>query len=159
MTHVMEHAPEEKDPDGPAGGSGEKGGDVAEPPTALQFRMKDEGFDITETRCGPNGWYPLQVALCVENEPIDEEAVKLVLGVPGVDSNAPNSRGQTLLYLQCAYGRSRNVELLLADARVDPNQTTVDGWTNATVYRGKHGQRPLPRAPPRGRANGRVPCL
>ena len=95
----MEHAPEGKDPDGPSGGGGGEGGDVAETTAtttkercdALQAMMKDETFDINETPCGPKRWCPLEFALGGEDDPIDDEAVKLVLAVPGVDTNGANS--------------------------------------------------------------------
>jgi ankyrin repeat protein len=89
--------------------------------------MKEDAFDINETRCGPNGWTALFFALGELNEPHDEKAVKLVLGAPGVDVNAPGHLGQSVLLVQCGLGRSRNVELLLADPRVDVNQVDLEG--------------------------------
>jgi hypothetical protein len=52
--------------------------------------------------------------------------VKLVLGVPGLDIHVTGPRGQTFLWDQCSWGKSRNVELLLADGRIDPNQCSTD---------------------------------
>ena len=145
-THVMQHASEGKDPDGPAGGDakdnsknvggvGEDGGEnKSETATggrcdALQAMMQDESFDINTTECGPNRRSPLDFALGHGDEPIDEEAVKMVLAVLCVDTNATDKWGETFLRDQCAWGRSRNVVLLLADARVDPNLTAVNGAT------------------------------
>jgi hypothetical protein len=85
--------------------------------------MKDEGFDINKTGCGPYGRTPLSFALGVDDDdPIDEDAVKLVLAVPGLEFKVTETGGFTHLLMQCGYGRSRNIEFLLADARDDPNQ-------------------------------------
>ena len=85
--------------------------------------MTENGaFDINTTPCGPHGECALDFALGIGDEPIDEDAVKMVLGVPGLNVNVTGPEGQTLLWAQCSFGRSRNVELLLADGRIDPNQ-------------------------------------
>ena len=58
----------------------------------------------------------------------------------GVDVNGTNIRGQTMLVVQCGEGRSRNVELLLADPRVDPNiAEPTQGQTplNVAAIKGK----------------------
>ena len=87
---------------------------------------KDQRFDANRTACGRFGLSALPYALggVVEGEggfPIDEDAVKLALGIDGLDVNATDEEGQTFLFQQCLWGRSRNVELLLGDPRVDPN--------------------------------------
>ena len=70
--------------------------------------------------------------------------MKLVLGVPGLNIHVTTVQlreepgqnvttvqlGQTVLWVQCSYGRSRNVELLLADGRIDPNQRSTDKETS-----------------------------
>jgi ankyrin repeat protein len=137
-----EAAPEGKDPNGPGpdgaaaegkdgweGGEGDKGGWTATEARydEMEGMMQEDAFDINTTECGPNGWPALAFALGVENEPHDEKAVKLVLSAPGVDVNAPNHWGRTMLVLQCSWGRRRNVELLLADPRVDVNHVDVKG--------------------------------
>ena len=97
------------------------GGDVGEQ-TDTQARydmlgslMQQEGFDIHTTPlvtpCGRNRRCALDFALGEEGDPHDEAAVKRVLGAPGVDVNSANGVGQTLLLVQCYYGRNRNVEL------------------------------------------------
>ena len=43
--------------------------------------MKEESFDINKTKCGPNGRCALAFALGVEDDPIHEETVKMVLSV------------------------------------------------------------------------------
>ena len=53
--------------------------------------------------------FALAFALGVRDEPIDEEAVKLVLSVPGATINVRNDRVETLLRNQISWGRSRNV--------------------------------------------------
>ena len=111
------------------------GGDAGER-TATEARhdmlgatMKEDGFDITTTPCGPNRRYALWFALGEPGEPHDEKAVKLALGVPGVDVSWTNAGGRSMLWIQCFYGRSRNVKLLLADPRVDPNLGDEGGLT------------------------------
>jgi hypothetical protein len=95
-------AAEEKD----AGGEG--GGDAGER-TATEARhdmlgakMKDDGFDIMRTPCGPKGRSALGFALGEPGEPYDEKAVKLALGVPGLDVNETSAGGQSVLW--CAVG-------------------------------------------------------
>jgi hypothetical protein len=122
---ASEAAAEGKD----AGGG--DGGEVAEPtPVArhdtLRAMMKDDAFDINTTPCGPHGWCALNFALGFGDEPIDEDAVKLVLDAPGLNIHVTGPAGQTVLWDQCSRGRSRNVELLLADGRIDPNQRSTD---------------------------------
>jgi len=104
-------APEGKD-------AGEGGGGDAGERTATEARydmlgatMKEDGFDIHMTPCGPKRRSALRFALGEPGEPHDEKALKLALGVPGLDVNATNDAGQSLLFIQCAYGRSRNVKL------------------------------------------------
>ena len=121
-----ETAPEGKDPDGPGPGGAaaegkdgwEGGGGDAEEWTATEARydelegmMKEDAFDINMTPCGPWGWTALAFALGVEGDPYDEKAVKLILGVPGLDVNATNEEGRTRLWVECSIGRSRNVAL------------------------------------------------
>ena len=48
-TQTMEHASEEKDPDGPASGGGGKGGDVAEPTTAMTATRRWSGSSVVFT--------------------------------------------------------------------------------------------------------------
>ena len=103
--------------------------------------LKDESFDINLTPCGPGSMCALFFALGEADEAIDEEAVKLVLRVPGVELNATTDRGRTSLRGQCFWGRSRNVELLLADPRADTNQADED----------EDGDTPLHMAPNQGR--------
>jgi ankyrin repeat protein len=91
--------------------------------------MKEDGFDITTTRCGPKGLCALWFALGGPGEPYDEKAVKLALGLPGVDVNATDDGGRSDLFVQCYLGRSRNVRLLLADPRVNPNLADANGYT------------------------------
>ena len=137
-----ETAPEGKDPDGPGpggvaaegkdgweGGGGDEGGWTATEARydTLEGMMKEDAFDINTTRCGPNGRTALAFALGEKTEPHDEKAVKLVLGAPGVDVNAPDPLGQSVLLIQCNWGKSRNVALLLADPRVDVNQVDLEG--------------------------------
>jgi hypothetical protein len=124
--------------EGKDAGEGGGGGDAGER-TATEARcdmlgakMKEDGFDIRTTRCGPNGPCALGFALGGEGEPYDEKAVKLALGMPGVDVNATDDTGQSLLWNQCYMGRSRSVKLLLTDPRVDPN-----------LAEGLHGMTPL----------------
>jgi hypothetical protein len=122
-----EAAPEGKD----AGGGNE--GEVAEQPTpvarhvTLRAMMKDDAFDINTTLCGPRGLRALWFALGVRDVPIDEDAVKMVLDEPGLNIHAADLRGRkNMLWVQCSWGRTRNVELLLADGRNDPNQCCAD---------------------------------
>ena len=70
--------------------------------------------------------WALWFALGAEDEPIDEDAVKLVLDAPGLNIHVTSPKGRTVLWDQCSLGRSRNVELLLADGRIDPNQRSTD---------------------------------
>ena len=95
----MEHAPEGKDPDGPVGGGGGKSGDVAEPTATtnercdtLRAMMKDASFDINTTGCGRYNECALFFALGGEGEPIDEEAVKLVLFVLDLSAGSCGAR-------------------------------------------------------------------
>jgi hypothetical protein len=110
---------------------GGDGGEVAEQPTSvtrhdtLRAMMKEDAFDINMTPCGPHGESALGFSLSGGDEPIDEDAVKLVLGVPGLDIHVTTPEGQAALFIQCNLGRSRNVELLLADGRIDPNQRST----------------------------------
>jgi hypothetical protein len=144
-----ENAPEGKYPDGPGpggaaaegkdgweGGGGDEGGWAATEARydTLGGMMKEDAFDINETECmlserynlvGPEVLIALHFALGGENEPHDEKAVKLVLGAPGVDVNVQNHLGQSVLLIQCSWGKSRNLELLLADPRVDVNQVNL----------------------------------
>jgi hypothetical protein len=138
-----ETAPEGKDPDrpGPGGatadgkdaGVGGGGGDPGEQRATearydtLEGMMKKDTLDINWTLCGPQRLCALDFALGEEGEPYDEKATKLVLGVSGVDVNAPGHLGQSVLLVQCSFGRSRNVALLLADPRVDVNQGDSEG--------------------------------
>jgi hypothetical protein len=122
-------------PEGKDAGEGGGGGDAGER-TATEARydtlgakMKEDGFDIMTTPCGPKGRRALWFALGEKGEPYDEKAVKLALGVPGVDVNVKNVRGQSMLSQQCFLGRSRNAKLLVADPRVDPNLPDERGAT------------------------------
>ena len=97
------NAPEGKDPDGPGpGGAAPEGkdageemeGDDAGERTATEARydmlgaaMKEDGFDSMRTPCGPVGLCALDFAIGGKGEPYDEKAVKLALGLPGVDGN------------------------------------------------------------------------
>jgi ankyrin repeat protein len=92
----------------------------------LRAMMEDDAFDINTTRCGPRRMYALHFALGAGDEPIDEEAVKLVLDAPGLNVHVTDPEGGTMLYIQCSLGRSQNVELRLADGRIDPNQCSTD---------------------------------
>jgi hypothetical protein len=83
--------------------------------------MEEDAFDINA-----HGASALWFALGMLNEPIDEDAVKLVLGLPGLNIHLTGPEGQTVLWAQCNMGKSRNVELLLVDGRIDPNQRTTD---------------------------------
>ena len=133
-------APEGKDPDapGPAGGAAPEGNDAGEGGDAvtearhdtLEARMKEDGFDINDTPCGPLGRIPMDFALGGKGEPYDEKAVKLVLGTPGLGINRANERGATHLVVQSFCGRSRNIALLLADGRIDPNRADDVGRTS-----------------------------
>ena len=90
---------------------------------AIRAIMKDGGFNINTTPCGRKKLCALLFALGESSEPHDADAAALVLSAPGLDVNAAvNDHGATVLWLQCVYGRARNVELLLADNRVDPNK-------------------------------------
>ena len=137
-----ETAPEGKDPDGPGpggataegkdAGEGGGGGDPGEQRATearhdvLEGTMKKDAFDINWTPCGPRHPSALAFALGAKGDPHDEKAVSLVLGVPGLDVNATNEWGRTVLWVQCSGGRSRNVALLLADPRVDVNQANLE---------------------------------
>jgi hypothetical protein len=88
--------------------------------------MEDDAFDINTTPCGPGKEFALLFALGALDEHIDEDAVKMVLDAPGLNVLATTPAGQTMLWAQCSLGRSRNVELLLADGRIDPNQRSSD---------------------------------
>ena len=118
-------------PEGKDTGGGD-GGDVAEQPTfvarhaTLRAMMEKDAFGINTTRCGPRRMCALGFALGAEDDPIDEDALKLVLDAPGLNIHVTGPGGQTALWVQCSYGRSRNVELLLADGRIDPNQCSTD---------------------------------
>jgi hypothetical protein len=123
-------------PDGAPEGKDAGGGDgeVAGQPTPvarhamLRATMEEDAFDINTTRCGPHRRCALNFALGGRDEPIDEDAVKLVLDAPGLNIHATCSGGQTFLWIQCSAGWTRNVELLLADGRINPNQScTVTG--------------------------------
>jgi hypothetical protein len=119
-------APEGKD----AGGGDE--GEAVEKPTSvarhvtLRTMMEDDAFGINTTPCGPHRLYAILFALGRRGDPIDEDAVKLVLDAPGLNIHLTDSKGKTFLWLQCSLGRSRNVELLLADGRIDPNQRSTN---------------------------------
>ena len=76
----------------------------------LRGRMEDFGIQTA-----------LIFALGGNYAPYDDNAVKLALSAPGLDVNMRLKEGRTVLWGQCSVGRSRNVALLLADARVDPN--------------------------------------
>ena len=137
-------APEGKDRDGPGpGGAAPEGKDAGEGDGGdagewreetrgrcdeLEGMMKEEGFGAST-----HGHPALGFALGYEGDPHDAAAVKLALGMEGVDVNVTNSKGQTVLLLQCSEGRSRNVELLLADPRVDPNIADETGATPLNV--------------------------
>ena len=114
-------------PEGKDAGEGGGGGDAGERTATearydtLGARTKEDGFDIHTMGCGPLNMSALAFALGEMGEPHDEKAVMLALGVPGLDVNATNDGGQSFLWVQCYQGRSRNVKLLLADPRVDPN--------------------------------------
>ena len=107
---------------------------MAEQPTpvarhdTLRAMMEEGAFDFNTTPCGPDGLCALEFALGEnKDDPIDEDAVKLVLGTPGLNIHSLTTPGgQTFLWGQCSLGRSRNVELLLADGRIDPNQCDTD---------------------------------
>ena len=134
-------APERKDAGGGGGGdAGERTATEARYDT-LGARMKEDGFDIHTTPCGPKRRSALRFALGEEGDPHDEKAVMLALGVPGVDVNETSDGGQTALWQQCFVGRSRNVELLLADPRVDPNLPEQNGATPlyAATNQGMYG--------------------
>jgi hypothetical protein len=115
-------APDGAAPEGKDAGGGD--GEVAEQPTpvarlvSLRAMMKDDAFDINTTPCGPRGLCALEFALGDWDEPIDEDAMKLVLAAPGLNIHVTCPKGRTALYGQCSLGRSRNVELLLADGRM-----------------------------------------
>ena len=133
-----ETAPEEKDTEDPNGrlwrhqhGVHQRWSFLYEEPGARGSRfdmlgamMKDAAFDINTTECGSDGQTALWFALGRSFDPYDEKAVNLILGVPSLDINATGrNEGQTpLLIWECSLGRSRNVELLLTDSRVDPNR-------------------------------------
>jgi hypothetical protein len=123
---ASEAAAEGKD----AGGG--DGGEVAEQPTpvarhdTLRAMMEEDAFDINTTPCGPRGLCALEFALGFGDEPIDEDAVKLVHDAPGLNIHLTDPKGRTILWGQCNMGRTRNVELLLADGRIDPNQCSTD---------------------------------
>ena len=104
------NAPEGKDPDGPGPGgaalerndAGEemgRSGDAGERTATearydvLEGKMKEDGFDIMRTPCGPLCRHALDFALGEDGDPHDEKAVKLALGVPGLDVNERNSGG------------------------------------------------------------------
>ena len=65
-----------------AGGLG--GGEEPTQPLHITLRamMEEAAFDINTTSCGPRGLQPLDFALGDKGEPIDEDAVKLVLDAP-----------------------------------------------------------------------------
>ena len=94
----------------------------------LGARMKEDGFDIMTTPCGPNDMYALWFAIGEKGDPPhDEKAVKLILGVPGVDINATNSGGQSMLWR-----RSRSVKLswpIPASTRTWPTGTRGCAYT------------------------------
>ena len=121
-----ETAPEGKDPDGPGpGGAAAEGKDAGEGCggdagewTATEARydelggmMKEDAFDINETPCGPYDRCAFDFACGEKGDPYDEKAMKLVLGVPGLDVNVTSALGRTRLMVQCSFGRSRNVAL------------------------------------------------
>ena len=121
-------APEAAAPEGKDTGGGD-GGEVVEQPTpvarhdTLRAMMEEDAFNINTTPCGPHGLPALCFALGAEDEPMDEDAVKMVLDAPGLNIHLLGHEGQTSLWVQCGRGRSRNVELLLADGRIDPNHS------------------------------------
>jgi ankyrin repeat protein len=100
---------------------------------------REEDFD-GETRLGiiyDDGIYdgtvgmsfiiPLDFACGGQGDPYDADAVKLALRMPGMDINRMNPKGETVIEKQCSSGRSRNVALLLADARLNPNLLNPGG--------------------------------
>ena len=99
------------------------GGEEPTPPRHITLRalMEEDGFDINTSPCGPDDISPIGFALGAGDDPIDEVAVKMVLDAPGLNIHLRSRLGRTVLAVQCSYGRSRNVELLLADGRIDPN--------------------------------------
>jgi hypothetical protein len=116
--------------EGKDAGGGDGGEGLEQPTTVarhviLRAMMEEDAFDINATACGPRGWCALHFALGIGDDP-DEYAVKLVLDAPDLNIHVTGSKGQTMLYIQCSLGRSRNVELLLADGRIDPNQCETD---------------------------------
>jgi hypothetical protein len=62
-------------------------------------------FDINEMPCGPDRRCPTDFALGEKGDPYDEKAVKLVLGVPGLDVNTTNRVGRTMLMVQLQLGK------------------------------------------------------
>jgi ankyrin repeat protein len=101
---------------------------VAEQPTpvarhdTLRAMVEEDAFDINTTDCGPHRCCALFCLPGALDEPIDEDAMKLALDAPGLNIHATTPEGQNVLWGQCSWGRSRSVELLLADGRIDPNQ-------------------------------------
>ena len=108
----------------------------------IVVKMKDEGgFDSNMARCGPFGLYPLWYVLGVKGDAHDEDAVQLILGMASVNVNRTDPQGRSVLWLQCNYGRSRNVKLLLADPRVDVNLVDLNGETPLAIATGENNYR------------------
>ena len=99
---------------------------------ALQVHMQLLGdrFNSMTTPCGPRKKRSLEYALGVGNdEPFDKNAVNLVLGEEDMDPNVSNYTPPcTHVMRECIRGRYRNVELLLADGRIDPDQPSEAGF-------------------------------
>ena len=145
-------APDAAAPEGKDARGGD-GGEAVEQPTSmvrydtLRAMMEDDAFDINTTPCGPHKESALGFALGARDEPIDEDAVKLVLDAPGLNVHVTTPGGETVLWGQSSLGRSRNVELLLADGRIDPNQCRTDtGSSPCTARRREQGKGPLRQA-------------
>ena len=94
-------APEEKDArDGGGGDPGEQTATEARyAGLGAMMKMGGDRFDINKTVVG-SGVEALWFALGEPGDPYDEKAVKLVLGVPGLDVNVTGSTGATVLCIQ-----------------------------------------------------------
>jgi hypothetical protein len=82
-----------------AGGDGGGAAEQSTPPLHITLRalMEDDAFDINTTRCGPHGFWALEFVLGAEDEPIDEDAVKLVLDAPGLNIHVTNDVNKNMI--------------------------------------------------------------
>ena len=84
----------------------------------------EPAFDVNTSRCS-DGRVPIFFAVGARslNAPAHEDCLALVIGLPGVDVNLQDERGQTALHFAAFKGAWRCVKVLLAAPQIDVNPT------------------------------------